>query len=295
MEARSDLEDMTKDELKEYAADKYGVELSTSNRKDAMIEKFLYEIEQDTGNQQLERLNTNLTYAAIVIGVLLAFSVGMDIRLSNQISNLEAPSGGNGGSPSPNQGNQGNNGGNGGSGDTADVSFDDTDPVKGQEDAPVTIIEFSDFECPFCKRFYDNTYGQIVSNYVESGDVKIVYRDLPLNRLHPQAESAAVAAQCVFQIGGNDAFWDYHDTIFNNQNQLSESSLKQWAGDVGVSQSEFNSCFDNQETLDEVNADKSAAQSAGASGTPTFFINGQKLVGAQPYNRFQQVIDSQLN
>ncbi len=301
-ETRSKLENMTKDEIEDYADRKYGISLSTSDTKDDMINQFFEELaNMDTGEdygKQIENLQSNMTFIAVVIGILVILSLGLNWKVSSQLSSIQsgevptdtgaAPGNNNGGNdnPSPNQ-DQG--------AQRADVPIQDNDPKLGDSNAPVTIVEFADFECPFCKRYFDNAYPQIKENYVDTGKVRYVYKDFPLTRIHPMAKKAAIAAQCVYQIDGNDAFWEYHDMIFNNQNQLSDSSLKQWASDVGLNTNEFNSCFDNRDTKSEVEEDLSQGQSAGASGTPTFFINGKKIVGAQPYSKFKQAIESELN
>lgn len=170
-----------------------------------------------------------------------------------------------------------------------EVSMDD-DPVKGDPDAPITIIEFSDFECPFCGRFYTGALPQIIENYIDTGKAKLVYRDYPLS-FHPNANKAAEAAECADEQG---KFWEMHDKIFENQGSLSTANFKAWAADLGLDTDAFNSCLDNGDMADEVAKDLSDGQAAGVSGTPTFFVNGVKLVGAQPYANFKQVIDAEL-
>lgn len=173
---------------------------------------------------------------------------------------------------------------------TTDVSADD-DPFKGDPNAPITIIEFSDFECPFCGRFYSQTLDQLTKNYIDTGKVKLVYRDFPLS-FHPNAQKAAEAAECAKDQG---KFWEMHDTIFENQQAIGVSALKGYAVTLGLDSATFNSCLDSGDKTSEVRADFTDGQKAGVSGTPTFFINGVKLVGAQPYAAFQQEIDSQLS
>ena len=172
-----------------------------------------------------------------------------------------------------------------------EVSLDD-DPVKGSEDAPVTIIEFSDFECPYCSKYYSQTLPQIEENYVKTGKVKIVYKDFPLTRIHPDAMKAAQAAECA-QDQGN--FWEYHDKMFENQDSLGVSSLKQYAQDLGLDTEEFNTCLDSGKYESEVQNDLQQGQSAGISGTPGFLINGRLVTGAQPYANFKQIIEEELN
>jgi len=182
------------------------------------------------------------------------------------------------------------------------VSLDD-DPFKGDPDAPVIIVEFSDFQCPFCSRFFQQTLPQLEENYINTGKVKFVYRDLPLDSLHPNARPTHIAAECADEQG---KFWEYHDILFENQGQWNrlasedlENSLKQYAQDLSLDVPSFETCLSSDEIADEVNKDVLDARSYGATGTPTFFIGTEKdgfikLVGAQPYSSFQREIDSQL-
>ena len=182
------------------------------------------------------------------------------------------------------------------------VSLDD-DPVKGNPNAPVTVVEFSDFQCPFCSRFFTQTLPALQENYIDTGKIKLVYKDFPLDNLHPNARPAHIAAECADEQG---KFWEYHDMLFENQAQWSklsptdlDSQLKQYASSLGLNSASFESCLGSQTIADEVNADYLQGVSYGATGTPTFFIGTQedgftKLVGAQPYAVFQSVIDNQL-
>jgi protein-disulfide isomerase len=171
---------------------------------------------------------------------------------------------------------------------TVEVSEDD-DPVLGDANAPVTIIEFSDYECPFCTRFWSQTLPQIKTNYIDTGQVKLVYRDFPLG-FHANAQKAAEAAECAEDQG---KYWEMHDKLFET-GALDVSSLKQHAADLGLDSSQFDSCLDTGKYTSEVQKDIQDGAAAGVSGTPSFFINGVKVVGAQPYAAFQQIIDSQL-
>ena len=182
------------------------------------------------------------------------------------------------------------------------VSIDD-DPFKGNPNAPVTIIEFSDFQCPFCLRFYDQTLPSIMENYVDTGKVKFVYRDLPLDNLHPNARPAHIAAECADEQG---KFWDYHDILFDKQSEWSrlpaadlQSTLTLYATDLGLQSESFETCLKSDSIAEEVNKDSLDAARYGATGTPAFFIGNEKdgfikLSGAQPYQTFQAAIDAQL-
>ncbi len=166
--------------------------------------------------------------------------------------------------------------------------------VKGDEDAKVEIIEFSDFQCPYCARFYTQTYGQILENYVETGKAKLAFKHLPLG-FHPYAQKASEATECARDVSGDDAFWDMHDKIFENQQSITVPDLKGYATEIGIDQAEFDSCLDNGDTEARVKADLAEASKYGISGTPSFFINGVKVVGAQPYSVFEAAIEAALN
>ena len=182
------------------------------------------------------------------------------------------------------------------------VSLDD-DPFKGNPNAPVTIIEFSDFQCPFCSRFFQQTLPQIETDYIDTGKVKFVYRDLPLDNLHPNARPAHIAAECADEQG---KFWDYHDILFEKQSEWNrlaatdlQSTLSQYASDLGLQSSIFENCLKSDKIADEVNKDALDAARVGATGTPAFYIGNEKdgfikLSGAQPYLNFQVAIDAQL-
>jgi len=189
-----------------------------------------------------------------------------------------------------NTGTNTNNGGTGNTGGTATVNLEGAHKL-GDDDAPVKIIEWSDFQCPFCGRFYTDTEGQIVDNYVDSGDVQLIYKHFPLESIHPMALPAALASECADEQG---KFWEYHNYVFENQASLTNDNLKVWAGTLGLDTAKFNSCLDSQKYLDKVNADLQEGLSAGIRGTPGFLINGQLVSGAQPYAVFQQAIDSSL-
>ncbi|MFH1409502.1 MAG: thioredoxin domain-containing protein [Nanoarchaeota archaeon] len=168
--------------------------------------------------------------------------------------------------------------------------IDDTDPVKGDANAPVTIIEWSDFECPFCSRFYTQTYGQIVEKYVDTGKVKIVFKDFPLS-FHQQAQKAAEAAQCAHDQG---KFWEMHDKIFENQGSISVANYKAWAAELGLNKADFDACLDSGKHAAETAKDMSDGTTGGIRGTPGFLINGQLLSGAQPFQAFEAVIEQKL-
>ncbi len=186
------------------------------------------------------------------------------------------------------------------------VSLDD-DPVLGNKNAPVTIVEFSDYECPFCKRYFDQTLPQIKKDYIDTGKVKVVYRDLPLSFHDPMATTEAIAANCAREQGGDETYFKFHDEMFkrttSNGNGLSKDDLTQIAQDLGLNSANLKACVDTEKYKVEVSKDLADAEGYGASGTPTFFIGksesgkeiaGTMLVGAQPYNAFKTLIDQEL-
>jgi len=185
------------------------------------------------------------------------------------------------------------------------VSIDD-DPVLGDANAPITIIEFSDYECPFCKRSFDQVLPEIKKNYIDTGKAKLVFRDLPLS-FHANAHKEAQAAECAKDQGGDSAYFKFHDAIFtqttSNGTGLALTQLPVIANNLGLNAGQFQQCLDSGKFKDEVDKDLADAAKVGASGTPTYFIgkssndgiiNGTIIVGAQPFSAFQAVIDAQL-
>lgn len=161
-------------------------------------------------------------------------------------------------------------------------------PSKGPADAPVTIVEFSDFQCPYCQRVL-TTVNEVLAKYPE--EVRIVYRHLPLDRIHPNARGAAEAAACAEEQG---QFWAYHDKLFQNNKALGKEDLLRYATDAGLDATRFQACFDERRFKDKVEADLQAARAVGISGTPAFVVNGILLSGAQPAEEFYKVIDQEL-
>jgi protein-disulfide isomerase len=160
-------------------------------------------------------------------------------------------------------------------------------PSRGPADARVTIVEFSDFECPFCSRAH-GTVEEVMRTY--AGKVKLVFRQLPLN-MHPNAFKAAEASLCAHEQG---RFWEYHDVLFKNREKLQVADLKQHATQLGIDTGKFNECLDSGKMASTVREDMKAAEAAGVNGTPAFFINGVFLNGAVPIQDFKEVIDAEL-
>ncbi|MFZ3301967.1 MAG: DsbA family protein [Microgenomates group bacterium] len=186
------------------------------------------------------------------------------------------------------------------------VSIDD-DPILGDKNAKVTIIEFSDYECPFCKRHFDETFPQLVKEYVDKGLVKIVFRDLPLSFHDPMATTEAIAANCAREQGDDSTYFKYHHEIFkrtkSNGNGLSLTDLYKISDDLKLNTTKLKTCIDDPKQKEEVQKDLSDASSVGASGTPAFFIGKSTddgtieaplTSGAQPFSVFKTIIDELL-
>jgi protein-disulfide isomerase len=181
------------------------------------------------------------------------------------------------------------------------VSLDD-DPIKGKSDASLTIVEFSDFQCPFCQRFAQETLPQILKEYVDTGKAKFVYRDSPFVDIHPNSVIAATAAQCANEQG---KFWEYHDILFGNQIEwesqdtaTADGTLKKYGADLQLNTDQFNSCLDSKKYEAEVNNDLQQGFQYGVSGTPTFFVGNDtsgytQVPGALPFSAFQAIIEQE--
>lgn len=182
-------------------------------------------------------------------------------------------------------------GGNG-SKDKVEISVGDS-PFLGNKNAKITIIEFADFRCPFCERFYNDAGKQMIANYVNTGKAKFVFKHYAF--LGQESVWASEAAECANEQG---KFWEYHNWLYDNQASesnlayYSKANLIKYAGKVGLDLNKFSSCLNSGKYSARVNADLNQGQAAGVTGTPTLFINGQSVVGAQPFSAFKAVIDS---
>jgi protein-disulfide isomerase len=177
------------------------------------------------------------------------------------------------------------------------VSVDD-DPVLGNANAKVTIIEFGDYQCPSCRLFWREIEPRLKKEYIDTGKVKLVFRDFPIQQIHPEATIAAMAAQCAADQG---KYWEYHDRIFRQQDRGSDdvvrfkaADLKKWGADIRLDTAAFNACIDSARHQDEVAKDYADGTAAGIQGTPTFFINGRVVGGAQSFPVFKKIIDEEL-
>jgi protein-disulfide isomerase len=177
--------------------------------------------------------------------------------------------------------------------DTARVSIKDR-PALGEQDAPVTVVEFTDYECPFCKRFHQTTFDSLTRDYIDTGKVKWVVLDLPLP-MHPNASKAAQAAHCA---GEQQYFWQMRKMLFDNAPVTGSESLTGYAQQLGLDEQAFDDCLTSDRYLAQINADNQAAAAMRITGTPTFIIGkggndwveGKKLVGAQSYAVFDGAV-----
>lgn len=178
--------------------------------------------------------------------------------------------------------------------------YSDDDAYMGDEDAPIVMIEFSDFQCPYCRSFYNDTLPAIKEKYIDTGKVKFVYRDFPLS-FHAGAIPAATASECAREQGGDEMYFAMHDKIFDGQNELGagtvsieNESLVAYAKELGLDMKEFNNCFEADAFKEEIEADIADGQSVGISGTPGFIINGEIVSGAQPFSVFESIFEGEL-
>ncbi len=174
-------------------------------------------------------------------------------------------------------------------------------PVRGRADASVVLLEFSDFQCPFCGRYVRDTYPRVAADYIDTGKIRYVFRNLPLESLHPNAMNAAIAAGCSAAQG---KFWEMHDRLFANQTELALPALLSYGSGLGMDEARYRKCLNGQESVAAVQADRADALKAELTGTPAFFVGRvgpdgrlhavRRLVGAVPYSLFQSAIDEVL-
>lgn len=168
-------------------------------------------------------------------------------------------------------------------------------PALGKSTAPVTVIEFADLRCPFCERWYNNVEPRLIKDYVNTGKVKFYFRNFAF--LGPQSTEAAEAAECANDQG---QFWKFHNWMYTNQASESDlafystNNLITYATNLGLNKTKFTNCLHTHQDASKVQKDLSDGQAAGVNGTPTVFINGKMIIGAQPYNVFKTVIDAAL-
>lgn len=168
-------------------------------------------------------------------------------------------------------------------------------PVLGKENAKVTIVEFADFQCPFCGKWFKESAANLIKEYVDTGKVKLAFRHFAF--LGEESNWASEASECANEQG---KFWQFHDYLFNNQNgenqgAFAKDKLKGFAATLGLNTTQFNTCLDSGKYALRVSEDTQEGQVAGVTGTPTIFVNGQALVGAQPYAALKALIDQELS
>ena len=167
--------------------------------------------------------------------------------------------------------------------------------VLGKPEAPITLVEYSDFQCPYCLRHFSETQNRLVAEYVNTGKVKILFKNFPIPELHPQAFQASVAAECAAEQG---KFWAYHDVLFQRFGartiDYTPAGLGGYAAGLQLDREKFDACLRDEKITARINADRQEGSRLGVRGTPTFFVNGQQLVGAQPYEAFKAAIDAAL-
>ncbi len=179
----------------------------------------------------------------------------------------------------------------------------DSAGVIGNANAPVVIVEFSDYQCPFCRSWAENVKGSLQTDYIDTGKVKLAYKDFPLS-FHPMAPTYATAARCA---GEQNKYWEMHDKIYSEQakfgsgtvSTVTKDNIKTWAADLGLNATAFNTCLDSDKFSAQIQTNMREGSRVGVSGTPSFFIGkaggtGQLIVGAQPYTVFQAAIDAAL-
>lgn len=177
------------------------------------------------------------------------------------------------------------------------LELNEGDVILGDPNAPVTIIEYSDFQCPFCGRFYSQTEPSIKENYVQTGKVKFVYRHFAF--LGPESRAAANAVECAKDQG---SFWEFHDEVFNaeirdgqeHNGNLDRTLFLSIAQGLGLDVAEYTSCLDTNKYNDKVENDYAVAQTLGVAATPTVFVNDKKIEGALPYENFRLIIEQEL-
>jgi protein-disulfide isomerase len=173
-------------------------------------------------------------------------------------------------------------------------------PILGHQAAPLTLIEFSDYQCPYCARFVQTTLPALKAEYIDTGKVRYIFRDFPIDRIHPHARKAAEAAHCM---GDQGKYWEMHDLLFQNQKTLQVEQLKAYARHLSFDAAAFDTCLDQGKYADEVQKDVDDGGAAGVQGTPSFFLGKTQLddtvqaisfKGAQPITTFRQMIERLL-
>lgn len=172
-----------------------------------------------------------------------------------------------------------------------EIEVTKNDHIRGNLEAPVTIVEFSDFQCPFCRAFHP-TIKQVLADYPDK--IRWVYKHYPIDQIHPQARPAAEASECVAEQKGNDGFWRFADALFENQERLGESLFKELAQNIGLDMAQFEACLSSRKYQKRVEEDLQEGISLGVRGTPGSFVNGELVEGAVSLARLKTIIDKAL-
>jgi len=240
-------------------------------------------------------LNPKMTFiAGIIAGFLLVCTIGFFMMLPGVIS-------GKAGLGSAKVNNQavvlennnlpGNNQQAPSADNPVNIKLSGKEYIRGDKNAKIKIVEFSDYQCPFCSRFHP-TMQQVMAEYGDQ--VAWIYKHFPLDSLHPQARPASEASECVGEQKGNDGFWSFTDGIYANQATMGTALYEQLAQEAGVNMTKFNDCVSSRKYQQKVEADYQEGLSYGVDGTPGSFINGVPVRGALPYESIKSIIDAQL-
>ncbi|MEK7612070.1 MAG: DsbA family protein [Patescibacteria group bacterium] len=216
-------------------------------------------------------LGMSIVLAALIIGGALVYSSGAKGN-PTQAANL------------------GNTVAGTNTGSISNISVDD-DVILGDPEAPVTLVFFGDFQCPYCKKLFDETEIKLRDAYVKTGKVRMVYRDFPLDSIHPFARPTAIVAECARDQG---KYWMYHDELFTRQSEIPTMDFIALASSLGMNTQQFRSCVESQKYANEVQGDYEDGVAAGVRGTPATFVNGRLVSGAVPYEEFERVIEEEL-
>lgn len=257
----------------------YSVERIEDVKKEEDIKEYYFQPPEKKENSS--RPNLSIPISVIIAGLIIAGAVIVNGSGKNgQIAQIQGSPANSGpsslptGQPSTTQ--------------TFEITKDNH--IRGDFSAPITLVEFSDFECPFCARHYP-TLTKIFDDY--KGKVRLVYKHFPLS-IHPNSQKAAEASECADEQG---KFWEYHDKLFENlaASGYSVANFKQWAKDLGLNSGKFDECLDSGKFAQKVKDNFQEGSGKGVNGTPATFINGQLVSGALPYESFKQIIDSLLD
>ncbi len=239
--------------------------------------------EQNTKNEEVSKAPAKFNYAQFILpgAILIAALI-----ISGTLIFTRSQGGGGtaqiGGTPQ-------------GQGKPADIKINSDDHILGKNNAKITIVEYADFRCPFCEKFYTQTEKQLIADYVNTGKASFVFRNFAF--LGQQSVWASEAAECANEQG---KYWEYYNWLFGNQapesdlNYYSKVNLIKYAGKVGLNTTQFAPCLNLDKYAKRVSDDLASGKALGVTGTPTIFVNGQKIVGAQPYETFKAAIDGIL-